>query len=386
MSGNLVSSRNALGILLLASRSPSDLIVGSGLGVRIDGTIGDDALISYGGGSAIYGGAGDDTYYVWDRLDKVVEQSGQGIDTVVAYDWQYTLPDNVENLILPSAGSYGIGNGLDNLIMGGDGTQLIDGGAGNDVLTGGADADQFIFARGSGQDVITDFTVGLDQVKFNSTLSHFTGFAAVLAAMTQVGPDVVLNLGSGESITFRNHAVTDFSAADFVLPPNLGALWRTFNDDFTTFTSSPTGIDPLTGKPVWQTSYEFSGWPVRSLAPGNPEVEYYSDSSVGVNPFAIAASTLQITAAPAAPGTLADGLTYTSGMITTRTSLDQLYGYFEIRAKLPVGQGFWPSFWLVRSDGVWPPEIDVMEASSNDPHMLLVTAATGSPGTASAGS
>jgi Ca2+-binding RTX toxin-like protein len=158
MSFSLTDSRNALGVMLKASRSPSQAFIGSGRGVRINGSTTDDALISYGGGSSLYGGLGDDTYYLWDRQDVVVEAAGQGIDTVICYDWQYTLPVNVENLAMPSAGSYGIGNALDNLIAGGDGTQILDGAGGNDVLTGGPGADVFVYARGSGQDVITDFT------------------------------------------------------------------------------------------------------------------------------------------------------------------------------------------------------------------------------------
>src|SRR5262249_37150696 len=162
----------------------------------------DDALISYGGGSSLYGGLGDDTYYLWDRQDVVVEAAGQGIDTVICYDWQYTLPANVENLAMGSPGSYGIGNVLDNLVVGSDGTQILDGAGGNDVLTGGLGADLFVYSRGSGQDVITDFTPGVDQVRFDSTLPQFTSFNAVIAAMTQSGPDTVLSLGAGESIRF----------------------------------------------------------------------------------------------------------------------------------------------------------------------------------------
>ena len=384
MSFGLTDSKNALGVMLKASRSPSQAFAGSGRGVRINGSTTDDALISYGGGSSLYGGLGDDTYYVWDRQDVVVEAAVQGIDTVICYDWQYTLPANVENLAMPSAGSFGIGNALDNLIAGGDGTQLLDGAGGNDVLTGGPGADVFVYARGCGQDVITDFTPGVDQVRFNSTLSQFTSFNAVIAAMTQSGPDTVLNLGAGESIRFLGRNISDFTSNDFILPPNLGSLLRTFNDDFNSLAASPTGFNSAR-KPIWQTTYEFYGQPLRTLAPGNPEVEYYSDSTIGVNPFTNAAGILNITAAPAAPGSLPGGLVYTSGIITTQHSLDQLYGYFEMRAKLPAGQGFWPSFWLARTDSTWPPEIDVLEASSNDQNMLLVTAQSGSPGTASYG-
>lgn len=40
----------------------------------------------------------------------------------------------------------------------------------------------------------------------------------------------------------------------------------------------------------------------------------------------------------------------------------QTYGFFEIEAKLPVGKGTWPAFWLFNHIGTRRPEIDIMEA------------------------
>lgn len=40
----------------------------------------------------------------------------------------------------------------------------------------------------------------------------------------------------------------------------------------------------------------------------------------------------------------------------------QKYGYFEVEAKLPLGKGTWPAFWLFNHIGSRRPEIDVMEA------------------------
>lgn len=42
-------------------------------------------------------------------------------------------------------------------------------------------------------------------------------------------------------------------------------------------------------------------------------------------------------------------------------SFEFLYGQIEARIKVPKGPGLWPAFWLLQSDGTWPPEIDVME-------------------------
>jgi beta-glucanase (GH16 family) len=70
---------------------------------------------------------------------------------------------------------------------------------------------------------------------------------------------------------------------------------------------------------------------------------------------------------------------YTSGMITTGkdkwdtttpAKFTYQYGYMEMRAKVPHGQGLWSAFWTlpwVKSDpGLWPPEIDVVETLGHD--------------------
>ena len=58
---------------------------------------------------------------------------------------------------------------------------------------------------------------------------------------------------------------------------------------------------------------------------------------------------------------------YSSGKVRTRNLADWRYGRFEVRAKLPSGQGVWPAFWMLPSEdhyGTWPysGEIDIMEA------------------------
>ncbi|MBQ4833804.1 family 16 glycosylhydrolase [Pseudoalteromonas sp. MMG010] len=58
---------------------------------------------------------------------------------------------------------------------------------------------------------------------------------------------------------------------------------------------------------------------------------------------------------------------YTSARITTRYKADFTYGRFEVRAKLPSGQGSWPAFWMLPTNeeyGGWPRsgEIDILES------------------------
>ena len=62
---------------------------------------------------------------------------------------------------------------------------------------------------------------------------------------------------------------------------------------------------------------------------------------------------------------------YGSGMIDTNNKFDQAFGYFECSAKLPVGNGSFPAFWLmpILPGGTWWPnaEIDIMEHTYNIP-------------------
>ena len=112
------------------------------------------------------GGKGDDTYFVDNINDVVIEKAGEGWD-VVNSSISDKLPSNVQALhLLGKASIRGQGNRLDNQLMGSEGDNHLSGGAGkdyldglygNDVLTGGTGVDTFNFNRWQGHDVITDF-------------------------------------------------------------------------------------------------------------------------------------------------------------------------------------------------------------------------------------
>jgi beta-glucanase (GH16 family) len=60
------------------------------------------------------------------------------------------------------------------------------------------------------------------------------------------------------------------------------------------------------------------------------------------------------------------GRMYTSTRLESSGKFEQRYGRFEIRAKVPFGQGIWPAYWLLGNDiasASWPNcgEIDIME-------------------------
>jgi Ca2+-binding RTX toxin-like protein len=186
-------------------------------GETLTGTTNNDSLNGMGGGDTMKGGLGDDTYVVNHVGDKVVELAQEGVDTVSTWLGSYTLPDNVENLILTGGSwSTGIGNALSNRITGNAAPNTLNGRAGDDILTGGGGADTFVIFHGDGNDVITDFnrTQG-DVVRLDNFA--FTDFAAVKAATYQLGTDVVIQLAPSQTLTLLNVQASTLMASDFDL-------------------------------------------------------------------------------------------------------------------------------------------------------------------------
>jgi Ca2+-binding RTX toxin-like protein len=145
----------------------------------------------------------------------------------------------------------------------------------------------------------------------------------------------------------------------------------TFSDDF----NSLSLWNGTTG--TWETSYFWQGTANGSTLPG--EQEWYIDAQYGltsaIKPWVASNGVLTITAAPtdASISGYVNGAAYTSGQLNTAHTFSQTYGYFEIRAQLPSGQGFWPAFWLVNSDMTNAYELDVMEMIGSDPTKLVTT-------------
>jgi Ca2+-binding RTX toxin-like protein len=139
-----------------------DTITGSTVGDRlfgfdgndvIDGRAGDDYIDGGRGADEMRGGPGDDSYVVDDPGDEVIELPGEGLDDVLSSLASYALPDHVENLTLAAAAgaATGIGNALDNVLVGNQSANTLEGGTGDDLLDGGKGAD--VMRGGPGDDI-----------------------------------------------------------------------------------------------------------------------------------------------------------------------------------------------------------------------------------------
>jgi Ca2+-binding RTX toxin-like protein len=203
-SNNIIVGYGA-GDNIIHSLGGNDIIYGGEGNDYLDGGTGNDYL-NGGNGNDILdgtgdstgldtfaGGSGDDVYGVYNSATIIIENAGEGTDTV----WSavnYTLAANVENLILVGTLT-GTGNEGDNYIAGYDsndhtiyglggndtlvgnsGKDTLIGGSGNNSLWGGAGVDTFVLsAANNGFDTIEDFATGeLLKVSDFTSLSGLT--------------------------------------------------------------------------------------------------------------------------------------------------------------------------------------------------------------------
>jgi beta-glucanase (GH16 family) len=141
---------------------------------------------------------------------------------------------------------------------------------------------------------------------------------------------------------------------DAPMPPVAGEWRSIFDDEF----------DSAALNPVWHTAQY---WDREVTVVGQGELQAYAPSAVSVG-----GGQLHLTARK----DTTYGVPYTSGIVMTggndsdgnEPRFSFLYGYMEVRAKLPAGQGMWPAIWMMPAsynDGNG--ELDVVEVVGNAP-------------------
>jgi len=191
--------------------SNQDTLEGNSANNVLDGRELDDYMAGLGG---------DDTYYVDNMDDQVVEQAGEGTDTVHT-SVDYTLTANVENLILVGVDAIkGTGNGLDNVLIGNELANELLGLAGNDTISGGASDD--LLDGGAGSDVLVgglgaDALSGggdADYLLIDGADTVIDGGAGFDSAFVQTAAPVTLDMGASSIEWVQGHAGNDvFDAA-----------------------------------------------------------------------------------------------------------------------------------------------------------------------------
>jgi Ca2+-binding RTX toxin-like protein len=210
-----------------------NLIVGNALDNRIIGGAGNDTLM---------GGGGNDAYEVTEAGDVVIENAGEGIDTVYSYVGVYQLTANVENLQLVGGAREAYGNALNNILVGNALDNRLIGGAGNDTMIGGLGNDAYeiteagdvvVEAAGEGADTVYSY---IDSYQLTDNVETL---ALVGSARIGLG-----NAGANTLIGNAGANVLNGNGGDDVLTGGAGAdtFWHlgaaAGNDRITDFTSA----------------------------------------------------------------------------------------------------------------------------------------------------
>ena len=186
-----------------------DQLFGDGGTDTLYGGAGNDRLT--GGSFAqnrLYGGTGDDTYFVANHQyrgpDEIYEFSGEGIDTVIFDGSLLGLAANVENLIwvgtLSGTGYYtGVfGNDLANTITGNVGNNDISGEGGSDIISGG-DGNDRIWAEG--RDRFQTVGLGNDTIHGDGGADIIYGGAGADLLYGDDGADTVTGAAGADTLS-----------------------------------------------------------------------------------------------------------------------------------------------------------------------------------------
>jgi beta-glucanase (GH16 family) len=219
-----------------------------------------------------------------------------------------------------------------------------------------------------------------------ATIGFFAGlFAALTTAFAQGDLKIA---PTGISLAIRNEPPDElcrrFDPSD---PSRLATLYlhRTFHDDFDEHPLKGKWVPHYAGGAAWPDARYWGGdgsdfkrkdsWNGEQQIYVDPRYGGRANTPLGLDPFKVRDGILSIVANRTPPELkpVLFNNEYTSGILTTQGWFSQKYGYFEIRAKIPIGHGVWPAFWLLADDGGWPPELDVMEGRGQEIGDMVMT-------------
>ena len=162
-------------------------VTGVADGIIVHAGNGHDTVNGTGGEDLLFGGNGNDKLFGLAGHDLLT--GGNGNDLLDGGDGNDLL--------------YG-GNGTDTLI-GGAGDDWLAGGNGNDTHTGGAGADHFVFGLGGGNDVVTDYEAGVDQLVIRGFVRDHRVRDANGDGIQRPGPEPGLRRRFGHPARRRRH-------------------------------------------------------------------------------------------------------------------------------------------------------------------------------------
>jgi Ca2+-binding RTX toxin-like protein len=201
----------------------NDTLVGGAGRDFLFGDAGSDEIMGGAGNDSIDGGRGGDVLDGGDGRDTVSFQTATAAVTVdlAAGRAQADALDAIRNFEIVIGSAYAdriSGTVLADVLEGAYGADILLGGAGDDTLigdqlgdtlTGGAGNDQFLFSKGDGADIITDFVAGGSEDSL-----QIYGYTAY-QALQQQGADTRVVLSATDSILLKAVQASSLTDRDF---------------------------------------------------------------------------------------------------------------------------------------------------------------------------
>ncbi|AUW57637.1 hypothetical protein C1T17_05500 [Sphingobium sp. SCG-1] len=209
---------------ILTGHDGANWLYGLGGDDKLNGLGGDDVLDGGAGADLMTGGDGNDSYYVDNVGDKVVEtKSAGGTDTVLS-SVNFTLDKFVENATALGTANVNLtGNSAANVLTGNAGDNVLDGGGSADRMIGGAGDDTYYVSTsgdmvvenaGGGNDLViasAGYTMADNVERLllagttgmgtgNALDNEMTGNASANKLFGMSGNDILLGLGGNDTI------------------------------------------------------------------------------------------------------------------------------------------------------------------------------------------
>lgn len=192
-----------VGVEVLTLTDKADLVQLGDRGYRLLAGAGDDRITGSSQADQVMAGAGNDTV--------LGENGNDGLMGDAGADWMHggygadSLYGDLGNDTL-------LGGAGNDLLHGGMSDDHLNGNAGADRLTGGFGADRFVFAPGSGSDIVTDFQNDHDRID----LTAYATRLASLSITAQSGGTLIRIGTTGDSLFLQGIAPTLVEAGDFL--------------------------------------------------------------------------------------------------------------------------------------------------------------------------
>ncbi|MEM9128173.1 MAG: M10 family metallopeptidase C-terminal domain-containing protein [Pseudomonadota bacterium] len=195
---------------LLAGFVGNDTLKGSGGNDTLKGGGGADSLDGGNGADAAYGGSGGDLLFGGDGRDTLA--GGDGKDSLWGDEGSDWLDGGAGHDLLTGYIGYDtiLGRAGNDTLRGGGQDDTLEGGADDDILSGGSGADTFVFGPSFANDRVTDFSIGVDQIRFEIADLFFE--ALVIADSAQGS---VITIAEQGTILLNGIDVAMLTEADF---------------------------------------------------------------------------------------------------------------------------------------------------------------------------